>query len=121
MPAPWSGRGRTTRCGSGLQNTHREFRSSFVSRNTSFGLAMVKLVTKSVFTKKYDRFRLLMIEARKAAGLTQARLAQRMCRPQSFVSKYERGERRLDVVEFLEVARAIGIDALEFIKRLDDV
>src|SRR5208337_3755177 len=35
MPAPWSGRGRTTRCGSGLQNTHREFRSSFVSRNTS--------------------------------------------------------------------------------------
>src|SRR5271166_4244772 len=34
MPAPWSGRGRTTRCGSGLQNTHREFRSSFVSRNT---------------------------------------------------------------------------------------
>ena len=35
MPAPWSGRGRTTRCGSGLQNTHREFRSSFVSRTTS--------------------------------------------------------------------------------------
>ncbi len=88
---------------------------------TSFGLAMVKLVTKSVFTKKYDRFRLLMIEARKGAGLTQAQLAQKLCRPQSFVSKYERGERRLDVVEFLEVARAIGIDALEFIKRLDDV
>src|SRR5271157_4234343 len=36
MPAPWSGRGRTTRCGSGLQNTHREFRSSFVSRTTRF-------------------------------------------------------------------------------------
>ncbi|MFI5386260.1 MAG: hypothetical protein ACHQ50_09080 [Fimbriimonadales bacterium] len=43
-----------------------------------------------------------------------------MSRPQSFVSKYERGERRLDVVEFLEVARAIGIDSIRFIRQLDD-
>ncbi|MBV8130637.1 MAG: helix-turn-helix transcriptional regulator [Planctomycetaceae bacterium] len=62
-----------------------------------------------------------MVEARKACGLTQAMLAQKLSRPQSFVSKYERGERRLDLVEFLEIARAIGIDALEFIKRLDDL
>jgi hypothetical protein len=39
-------------------------------------------------------------------------------RPQSFVSKYERGERRLDVVEFLDVAEAIGIDAEAFLARL---
>ena len=77
-------------------------------------------MTKSVFTQKYDRFRLLMIEARKSADLTQAELATKLSRPQSFVSKYERGERRLDVVEFLEVARALGMDAVKFIKKLDD-
>ena len=95
--------------------------SSGLKLDPSDGLAVVKLVTKSVFTNKYDRFRLLMVEARKACGLTQAMLAQKLSRPQSFVSKYERGERRLDLVEFLEIARAIGIDALEFIKRLDDL
>lgn len=79
----------------------------------------MRLVTKSVFTRRYDRFRLLLIEARKAAGLTQGELAKKLSRPQSFVSKYERGERRLDVVEFLEVALAIGIDATNFIKKLD--
>ena len=45
---------------------------------------------------------------RKAAGVTQAQLATRMGRHQSFVSKYERGERRLDVVEFCQVAEALG-------------
>ncbi|MGD0950683.1 MAG: helix-turn-helix transcriptional regulator [Candidatus Binatia bacterium] len=43
-----------------------------------------------------------------------------MSRPQSFVSKYERGERRLDLVEFLDIARVLGLDAGEFIKRLDE-
>ena len=82
---------------------------------------MGSLVTKSVFTQKYDRFRLFMIEARKSADLSQAELAKKLSRPQSFVSKYERGERRLDVVEFLEVARALGIDAVTVLKKLDDV
>jgi transcriptional regulator with XRE-family HTH domain len=49
--------------------------------------------------------------------MTQAALAARLNRPQSFVSKYERGERRLDVVEFGEVARALGIDPLAFLGR----
>ena len=50
-------------------------------------------VTKSVFSGKYERFRSLLIEARKAATLSQADLASRLKRPQSFVSKYERGGR----------------------------
>lgn len=75
-------------------------------------------MAKSVFTAEYDRFRQLLIEARKAAGLTQAELATKLARPQSFVSKVERGERRLDVVEFFEVARAIGIDPIDFLKKL---
>lgn len=42
--------------------------------------------------------------------MTQVELSKRLRKPQSFVSKYERGERRLDVVEFLEVADALGAD-----------
>jgi transcriptional regulator with XRE-family HTH domain len=76
-------------------------------------------VTKSLFSPQYDRFRLLLIQARKTASLTQVELAVKLSRPQSFVSKYERGERRLDVVEFLEVARAIGFDPHAFLRRLD--
>jgi transcriptional regulator with XRE-family HTH domain len=45
-------------------------------------------------------------------------VARRLGRPQSFVSKYESGERRLDIVEFLEVAEAIGFDAGELIAAL---
>lgn len=75
-------------------------------------------MSKSVFTGAYEGFRLLLIEARNSAGLTQIDLARKLGRPQSFVSKYERGERRLDVIEFLQVANAIGIDPLHFIQKL---
>jgi ribosome-binding protein aMBF1 (putative translation factor) len=68
------------------------------------------LLTKSVFTPSYARFRELLIEARESAGLTQAGLAKKLKRPQSYVSKAERGERRLDVVEFLDFAKALKID-----------
>jgi transcriptional regulator with XRE-family HTH domain len=50
-----------------------------------------------------------LISARRDANLTQIDLAKKLRRPQSFVSKYERGERRLDVVEFIEVAEALRI------------
>jgi transcriptional regulator with XRE-family HTH domain len=68
------------------------------------------LVTKSVFTKRHELFRKTLAQARKKAGLTQLALAKKLGRPQSFVSKFERGERRLDVLEFVDVARALGID-----------
>lgn len=75
-------------------------------------------MTKSVFTSKYDQFRMLMVEARKMAGLSQQALAKRLARLQSYVSKYERGERRLDIIEFLEVSNAVGIDPVEFLRKL---
>ena len=62
---------------------------------------------KSVHTQQYLRFCELLVEARRNAGLTQEDLARRLGRPQSYVSKYENGERRLDVVEFLEVMHAL--------------
>lgn len=76
-------------------------------------------MTKSVFTQKYHLFRLLLIETRQSQKLSQAAIAQRLQKPQSFVSKYERGERRLDVVEFLEVAKALGIKPCEFLEKLE--
>ncbi len=77
-------------------------------------------MTKSVFSDKYDRFRRLLVEARKKRDLTQVELSKRLSRPQSFVSKYERGERRLDVIEFFEVARAIGVDPFDLLRAIDD-
>ncbi|MBI3781934.1 MAG: helix-turn-helix transcriptional regulator [Deltaproteobacteria bacterium] len=73
---------------------------------------------KSIYTGTSLRFRQLLIRARKAAALTQTELAERLGEFQSFVSRYERGERRLDVVEFLQVARAIGIDPHRIIREL---
>ena len=64
------------------------------------------------------RLQELLIQKRAAAGLTQEEVARRLRRPQSFVSKYETGERRLDVVELIEVAKAIGVDARRLIAEL---
>lgn len=63
---------------------------------------------RSRSSPRYARLGQLLVEARLASGLTQAGLAERLHRPQSYVSKYESGERRLDVVEFLEVTDGIG-------------
>lgn len=76
-------------------------------------------MAKSVFTSDYENFLVLLVKARKSACLTQMQLAEKLKRPQSFVSKYERGERRLDVIEFIAVAHAIGINPAEIVKRLD--
>ena len=51
----------------------------------------------------------ILKNARQQAGITQKELADRLDRPQSFVAKYERGERRLDVVEFATIAKKLGV------------
>lgn len=73
---------------------------------------------KSVHSLGYDHFRALLIQARKAAGLSQIEVATRLQRPQSYVSKVENGERRLDLIEFLELARVLDIDVGTFIQQL---
>jgi transcriptional regulator with XRE-family HTH domain len=70
-------------------------------------------IGKSVHTPDQAAFCELMVGARKAAGLTQEALARRLKKPQSFVAKYEGGERRLDVVEFIAIARALGANPLK--------
>lgn len=66
---------------------------------------------------QYELFRKLLIAARDHAKLTQTQVAQRLGKPQSYISKYERGERRLDFTEFLELADIFAIDPVEFIER----
>ncbi|HLO86399.1 MAG TPA: helix-turn-helix transcriptional regulator [Nostocaceae cyanobacterium] len=73
---------------------------------------------KSVYSEEYNNFRQMLIEARKTANITQAELSAKLQRPQSYVSKYERGERRLDLIEFLEIAQALEIDPIAFINKL---
>lgn len=76
---------------------------------------------KHLKERRYIRFRELLIAARQNAGLSQEAVAGMIGRPQSYVSKYESGVRRLDVVEFLEVMEAIGTNPVEIIEALKQI
>lgn len=67
---------------------------------------------------QYDFFQKALVDARQENSLTQQEVALRLGKPQSFVSKYESGERRLDVIEFLEVCQALGINPQLILKKL---
>lgn len=67
-------------------------------------------MAKSLHTPEYEYFCTLLVKAREEASLTQSEVSARLGRPQSFVAKYEGGERRLDIIEFLQVCAALGID-----------
>lgn len=69
----------------------------------------------------YAAFRKLLVEARPEKQVTQSDLAAILKRGQSSVSNYERGERRVDVVEFFEIAEALGFDIEAFVKKLIDI
>lgn len=73
---------------------------------------------KTIYSQQYQRLCELLIEARRKADLTQVEVAERLGRPQSFVAKYEGGERRLDVVEFVAVSKALELDPKELIDEL---
>src|SRR3954471_24635864 len=73
---------------------------------------------KPIHTAAQDRFLAVLKSARKSAELTQAELAGRLKKPQSFIAKYENGERRLDVLEFVAVCRVIEADAAEIVREL---
>jgi transcriptional regulator with XRE-family HTH domain len=72
-----------------------------------------RAIGKSIHSTDQAAFCELMVGARKAAGLTQQALARRLKKPQSFVAKYEGGELRLDVVEFIRISRALDADPLK--------
>lgn len=64
---------------------------------------------KSVYRKEYRALIEGLVTARKKKGITQQELAKKLGKPQSYVSKFENGERRLDVIEFVEIIKAIGL------------
>lgn len=68
----------------------------------------------------YILFRTMLTDARIASGLLQSDVAEKLAKNQSFVSKYERGERRLDLPEFLEIAEVLKIDVTSFIHRYQE-
>lgn len=67
-------------------------------------------MVKSVFNPPYGLLLDLLRQARREAGVSQTELARRLKRPQPFVSYIERGERRVDVIEFYAIMRALGAD-----------
>lgn len=77
---------------------------------------------KSVFTDAYGTLLTVLVAARKERGITQVELAKLLGKPQPWVSNYERRIRRIDVLEFIAVSRALGAkpDKL-FQKILDDL
>ena len=60
-----------------------------------------------------------LVEARKTLGLSQEAVAQRLGKPQQYVSRYETGERRLDIFEYLDVARVLSVDGVALASEAD--
>lgn len=71
----------------------------------------------SLHSRNYQIFRNELVAAREDAGFTQVNIAEKLGKPQSFISKYERGERRLDFAEFVEIANILEIDIADFVNR----
>lgn len=74
---------------------------------------------KNIRLDQQKKLLVLLRGLRVDAGLTQTELASRLSRDQTFISKYESGERRLDVLELREVCQAIGTEFVTFIRKLD--
>ena len=65
----------------------------------------------------YLAFRLVLKDLREAKHLTQAQLARKLSVPQSFVSKYETGERLLDVIETAHICEALGTSMTQLLSK----
>ncbi len=76
---------------------------------------------KSIYSKEQKQLSKLLKQIRLGAGLRQEDLAKTLGKPQSFVSKYESGERCLDILELRQVCHAIGINLSEFVSRFEGV
>lgn len=74
---------------------------------------------KSLHSKHQKKLQYLLRKARLDAGLLQTDLAKCLKRPQSFVSKYESGERTLDVLELKQICKVLDISLASFVKQLE--
>jgi transcriptional regulator with XRE-family HTH domain len=74
---------------------------------------------RTIFTPRHEALREFIKAKRKSAKLTQAQLAKKVGLYQSFVADFERGERRLDAVQFLDFAEALRFDPGAAIRKID--
>ncbi len=72
----------------------------------------------SLGTPRYNSLMAKLAQLRKQSGMTQSQLAKKLGKPQSFIAKYEGGERRLDVIEFIDVVKALDVSPTIAIENL---
>lgn len=77
-------------------------------------------MVRSLHTEAYRTLTEVLIEARRTQHLNQQQLADALGKPQSYVAKVEGGERRLDVIEFIALARALGIEPMKLFSNIMD-
>jgi len=70
--------------------------------------------------RQREKVFLLLKELRQKQGITQVELSEKLGVPQSFVSKYESGERQLDILELREICHFIGIPFDSFVRQLEE-
>jgi transcriptional regulator with XRE-family HTH domain len=78
-------------------------------------------MAKAKFSSAHKKLQEMLVEARLDAGLKQADVARALGVPQSYVSKVESGERRLDVVEFIAIAEAAKADPVKIVRAVRDL
>jgi transcriptional regulator with XRE-family HTH domain len=71
---------------------------------------------KSLKSAEYARLIALLVAVREKADIKQQPLADMLGKPQSFIAKYEGGERRIDLIEFIAIARALGADPMKLFR-----
>jgi transcriptional regulator with XRE-family HTH domain len=71
---------------------------------------------KSLRSAEYARLIEVLVAVRHRSGIRQQGLAKKLGRPQSFIAKYEGGERRIDIIEFIAIARALGADPIKLFR-----
>lgn len=78
-------------------------------------------MTRSVFTSKYKYVREFLALVRQKKGYSQRELSQKLKMASSFVNKYETGERRLDIVEVVELCKFLDVDAVKLVRNLQNI
>ncbi|MHC1713650.1 MAG: helix-turn-helix domain-containing protein [Solidesulfovibrio sp.] len=75
---------------------------------------------KSLYSRRLEDLARLLRETRESTGLRQSDVAEMLRKPQPFVSRYEAGQRRIDLVELEEICRILGIKLSEFVKMFEE-
>jgi transcriptional regulator with XRE-family HTH domain len=76
---------------------------------------------KSIHSKEHEQLISLLRDIREDCNMTQEQLAAKLKKPQSFVSKYESGERRLDLIEISAICSSLGLSLTDFVSQYEEI